>query len=538
MEIVNPKFVSWLGEPFFEFNGSTVAVGQFLMGLTVCVLALVLIGFVRRARRSNRMQAQQAAREAMLEERARESEARMAELIASQNELTGRMQTMSEIFSNRQGDMMRAVNERLENMSGRIGQSITETTKNTQESLAKLQERLAVIDSAQTTITDLTGKVVQLQDILANKQTRGAFGEARMQAIIQDGLPQGAFEFQATLSNQNRPDCLVRMPNESPDLVIDAKFPLEAWNLIRAADDSEAAKAARQQFRRDMEFHIKTIAEKYFVPGETQDIAFMFVPSESIFADIHEKFEGIVQHAHRQRVIIVSPSLLMLSVQVIQSVLKDTRMREQAHLIQAEVIRLMEDVNRMDDRVRKLASHFSQTQKDVDMILTSSQKITKRGNKISDLEFDETPPTHIDPPSQTEGGGIGSDSNRVGFVAAPGIFWQLICDSYPIDFFRPVNMRGRLDCMRLVQVRHIEMDFIGKFFRPVSHWCAAIGAKKSGNSLRRVVDSGFLTGEFPGSIGDTKERGVGRSSVFATAFAMAMEAPFDRRFGFKCRFST
>lgn len=398
MEIVNPKFVSWLGEPFFEFNGSTVAVGQFLMGLTVCVLALVLIGFVRRARRSNRMQAQQAAREAMLEERARESEARMAELIASQNELTGRMQTMSEIFSNRQGDMMRAVNERLENMSGRIGQSITETTKNTQESLAKLQERLAVIDSAQTTITDLTGKVVQLQDILANKQTRGAFGEARMQAIIQDGLPQGAFEFQATLSNQNRPDCLVRMPNESPDLVIDAKFPLEAWNLIRAADDSEAAKAARQQFRRDMEFHIKTIAEKYFVPGETQDIAFMFVPSESIFADIHEKFEGIVQHAHRQRVIIVSPSLLMLSVQVIQSVLKDTRMREQAHLIQAEVIRLMEDVNRMDDRVRKLASHFSQTQKDVDMILTSSQKITKRGNKISDLEFDETPPTHLDPP--------------------------------------------------------------------------------------------------------------------------------------------
>lgn len=396
MELVNPQFASWLNDPFFELNGQTISFGQFLTGFTLLFAGLILLWLILRVRKSGRLAAEQAARETVLAERARESEAKMAEMIASQNELTGRMQTMSEIFSNRQGDMMRVVNERLENMSGRIGQSITETTKNTQESLAKLQERLAVIDTAQNNITDLTGKVVQLQDILANKQTRGAFGEARMQAIIQDGLPLGSYEFQSTLSNQNRPDCLVKMPNDSPDLVIDAKFPLEAWNLIRSSESNEETKSAQQQFRRDMEVHIKAIAEKYFIPGETQDTAFLFVPSESIFAEIHENFEGIVQRAHRQRVIIVSPSLLMLSVQVIQSVLKDTRMREQAHLIQGEVIRLMEDVSRMDDRVRKLASHFSQAQKDVDMILTSSEKVSKRGNKISDLEFDEPTQTGTD----------------------------------------------------------------------------------------------------------------------------------------------
>ena len=154
----------------------------------------------------------------------------------------------------------------------------------------------------------------------------------------------GAYEFQATLSNGSRPDCLVKMPNGAPSLVIDAKFPLEAWNAIRAADGADAQKVAAQAFRRDIEIHVRDISEKYLIQGETQDTAFMFVPSESVFAEIHENFEAIVQKAHRARVVIVSPSLLMLSIQVIQAILKDARMREQAHLIQGEVIRLMEDV--------------------------------------------------------------------------------------------------------------------------------------------------------------------------------------------------
>jgi DNA recombination protein RmuC len=275
-------------------------------------------------------------------------------------------------------------------MTARLGQSMSEQTKSTHENLAKLQERLAVIDTAQTNIQSLAGQVVQLQAILSNKQTRGAFGQSRMEAIVADGLPKGAYEFQATLSNGSRPDCLVRMPNEAPSLVIDAKFPLEAWNAIRAAADGEGgadAQRASQAFRRDVEVHIRDIADKYFLTGETQDTAFMFVPSESVFAEIHENFEGLVQRAHRSRVVIVSPSLLMLSIQVIQSVLKDASMREQAHLIQGEVIRMMEDVNRLDDRVRKLQGHFALTQKDIEQILTSTDKVTKRGQKIEALEF-------------------------------------------------------------------------------------------------------------------------------------------------------
>jgi DNA recombination protein RmuC len=202
---------------------------------------------------------------------------------------------------------------------------------------------------------------VQLQAILSNKQTRGAFGQSRMEAIVADGLPHGAYEFQATLSNGNRPDCLVKMPNGAPSLAIDAKFPLEAWNAIRAADGADHRRPPPQAFRRDIEVHVRDISEKYLIQGETQDTAFMFVPSESIFAEIHENFEAIVHKAHRARIVIVSPSLLMLSIQVIQAILKDARMREQAHLIQGEVIRLMEDVGRVDERVRKLQVHFGQS---------------------------------------------------------------------------------------------------------------------------------------------------------------------------------
>jgi DNA recombination protein RmuC len=177
------------------------------------------------------------------------------------------------------------------------------------------------------------------------------------------------------------------MPNGAPSLAIDAKFPLEAWNAIRAADGVDLQKAAAQAFRRDIEVHVRDISEKYLIQGETQDTAFMFVPSESVFAEIHENFEAIVHKAHRARVVIVSPSLLMLSIQVIQAILKDARMREQAHLIQGEVIRLMEDVARVDERVRKLQTHFNQSAKDIDDILVSTSKVTKRGEKIEALEF-------------------------------------------------------------------------------------------------------------------------------------------------------
>jgi DNA recombination protein RmuC len=240
-----------------------------------------------------------------------------------------------------------------------------------------------------------------------------------MEAIVADGLPKGAYQFQATLSNGSRPDCLIRMPNDAPSLVVDAKFPLEAWNAIRAAADgeggAEAQRGAAQAFRRDVEVHIRDIAEKYFITGETQDTAFMFVPSESVFAEIHENFEGLVQRAHRARVVIVSPSLLMLSIQVIQSVLKDASMREQAHLIQGEVIRMMEDVNRLDERVRKLQGHFALTQKDIEQILTSTDKVTKRGQRIEALEFgaDDARPQAFEDATGRPGGAAASKTGQL-----------------------------------------------------------------------------------------------------------------------------
>ena len=374
-----------LSQTVLTLGGRAISAGEILAAFGAFIVAVLVLWLFLSWRAGQR----RAAEAAVAAERAHEAETRMAELIATQNALAGRMQTMSEIFTSRQGDMMRLVDERLHNMSGRLGQSITETTKSTQESLAQLQERLAVIDTAQTNIQGLASQVVELQAILANKQTRGAFGEARMQAIVQDGLPQGAYAFQATLTNGARPDCLIYMPNDAPALVVDAKFPLEAFHAIRDAGSPETVKAAGQQLRRDVEIHIKAISEKYFLKGETQETAFMFVPSESIFAEIHENFEGLVQRAHRAGIVIVSPSLLMLSIQVVKSVLRDSQMREQAHLIQREVVALMEDLTRLDDRVRKLSGHFTQTQKDVEQILISTDKITRRGTRISEMDFED-----------------------------------------------------------------------------------------------------------------------------------------------------
>jgi DNA recombination protein RmuC len=382
------ELTALLSTPVFTLGATTVTLGEAL-GAGAALAGLLLVALAIGLWRSSRARAVAAAETA---ERAREAEDRLSDILKTQAEMQGRMATMAELFGSRQGELARAMSERLDGMSQRLGQSIAEQTRSTHSNLMQLQERLAVIDAAQGNIQSLAGQVAGLQAILANKQTRGAFGQARMEAIVADGLPHGAYEFQATLSNSNRPDCLIFMPNGVPPLVIDAKFPLESWNAIRAAEaDGEAMKAAVAGFRRDMDVHIKAIAEKYLLAGETQDTAFLFVPSESVFAEIHENHEAIVQRAHRARVVIVSPSLLMLSIQVVQAVLKDARMREQAHIIQGEVARLMEDLGRLDERVRKLQGHFLQTTKDIDDILVSTSKVTKRGQRIEALEFGDEP---------------------------------------------------------------------------------------------------------------------------------------------------
>ncbi|WP_371932482.1 DNA recombination protein RmuC [Pararhizobium sp. IMCC21322] len=372
-------------EPVFQF-GDTIIIGRDL--LIAAVVALVLFAWLLLHSQS-KTRAEQAKVVEDAQRRAQELEARLLDMSRTQSEITGQVRTMSDVLSNRQSELMRGVNERLDGMGQRLNSSVSESSKGTQESLSKLQERLAVIDRAQTNITELSGQVVQLQQILANKQTRGAFGQMRMETIVADGLPNGAYSFQSTLTNNTRPDCIVFMPNDAPSLVIDAKFPLEAYNLLQDAPDLQAQKHATSRFKQDVDVHIKAIADKYFIKGETQDTAFMFVPSESVFAAIHEQFEDLVKKAHRSRIVIVSPSLLMLSIQVVQAILKDARMRELAHVIQAEVAALRDDTLRLDDRVNKLQTHFRQANKDIDDILISTNKVVRRSQKIEDLEVGE-----------------------------------------------------------------------------------------------------------------------------------------------------
>jgi DNA recombination protein RmuC len=317
------------------------------------------------------------------------AEMQIAELARLQAEASGRMQAMGEGLSNRQAELARVVAERLDALSSRMGQSMAATTQQTVERLQTLHERLAVIDSAQKNLSELSTQVTSLRDVLANKQSRGAFGQARMEAIVQDGLTKGAYEFQYTLSNRTRPDCVVFLPDKRP-LVIDAKFPLEAVTAFRDAATEDTRKQAAQRIRQDVGKHVADIAEKYLIPGETQELALMFVPSESVYAELHDGFDDVVQKAYRSHVVLVSPSLLMLAIQVMQQILKDARMREAADLIRTEVTRMMDDVGRLRDRVLKLQQHFGNANEDVRQILVSSDKIEKRATRIEELDFDET----------------------------------------------------------------------------------------------------------------------------------------------------
>jgi DNA recombination protein RmuC len=240
--------------------------------------------------------------------------------------------------------------------------------------------------------------MLSLKDVLANKQARGAYGQGRMEAIVRDALPARAYDFQATLPNRARPDCLVHLPGDDRPLVIDAKFPLEGFAALRESKSDEARLAATRRVRNDIQVHVKDIAEKYLVPGTTQDLALMFVPSEALYADLSEQFEDLVQKAHRARVLIVSPSLLVMAIQVAQAIVRDAAVRDQARLIQLEVGKLLDDVRRIGDRAGKLETHFRLAQEDVAGLITSADKVTKRGERIEALEFEQPPEKPADAP--------------------------------------------------------------------------------------------------------------------------------------------
>jgi len=374
-----------MNQTFILLGAYPVSFGQALAAAAglIAVLLLCLVVGMARSRRLRLREGLAAS------ERQRELEQRMSELARSGAELNGRLASMAEAFGSRQTDLARVMADRLDNVSARVGAGLESHAQATGANLNKLNERLAVIDAAQARLTGLTQEVVSLKDILANKQARGAFGQGRMEAIVRDGLPPGAYDFQFTLSNKSRPDCVIRLPGDERLMAVDAKFPLEAFTLFKDARSDEARKVALARVRTDVGKHVKDIADRYLLPGETQDLAMMFVPSESVYSDLVEHFDDIVQKAHRGKVVIVSPSLLMMAIQVMQTIVRDARMRDQAHVIQAEVGKLLEDVRRLAERTARLDAHFRQAQEDVGQIAASSEKIVKRGERIDTMEFSQ-----------------------------------------------------------------------------------------------------------------------------------------------------
>jgi DNA recombination protein RmuC len=370
-----------MDHPVFFVSGAAVSLSELLLGIASILLLIISVAAIIVAARARRATA------AAMAQRQRDLHEQIAELARSNAELTGRIRSMGELLGARQADLARLVAERLDAVGARVGRGLEDQTRAAGESLGKLNERLAVIDAAQARLTGLTEEVIGLKDILANKQARGAFGQGRMEAIIRDALPAAAYVFQHTLSNRCRPDCVIRLPGDERLMVVDAKFPLEAFVALRDAAGEEAQRQAQARVRADVGKHIRDMEERYFVAGETQDIAILFVPSESLYADLAEHFEDVIQRAHKGRILIVSPSLLVMAVQVMQAIVRDARVREQAHEIQVEVRRLVEDVVRLRDRVSKLAVHFGQAQEDLATITISADKIAKRGDRIENMDF-------------------------------------------------------------------------------------------------------------------------------------------------------
>ncbi len=301
-------------------------------------------------------------------------------------QLVEQQQSLRDTFDTRLRDQERGIVHQLKHGA-----------EKTTDSLQQIRERLAVMDQAQQKITTLSEQMVGLENILANKQTRGAFGEIQLRDLVETLMPPDAYTFQMTLSNGKRADCLLRLPNPPGPMVIDSKFPLESWQRLQAAADQSQREAAGRQFRNDVLTHVRDIRNKYILPGETGDAALMFLPSESVYAELHTHHTPVIEQSFRSKVYIVSPTTLWATLNTVRAVFRDVRMREQAHRIQQEVETLVGDIARLDDRVSQLARHFNQATADIDRIQTSSKKIVQRGEKIVGLDWEVKEPDSLPP---------------------------------------------------------------------------------------------------------------------------------------------
>mgnify|MGYP001224360752 FL=1 len=353
-----------------------------LIGAGALVVVVVLLLTLRAAARSARM----------AEPLLRQMEwmgNRVQSLSEGQERLAGGLHHVSEAAAVGQSSMLKLMEQRLADVQRQMTEALHGTSTRTARSLGELQQRLETIDRAQANIEKLSGNVLSLQDILSNKQTRGAFGEIQLNDIVQKALPSDSFTMQATLTNGRRADCLIHLPKPPGPIVIDAKFPLEAYEALRRAETPAQATEAQRLLRAAVRAHIKAISEKYIIEGETADGALMFLPSEAVYAELHANFPDVVREGFAAKVWIVSPTTCMATLNTMRAVLKDARMREQAGAIRKELGLLYADVERLGARAENLDRHFGQAVKDVEEIKISTEKATKRARRLDNFDFEE-----------------------------------------------------------------------------------------------------------------------------------------------------
>ena len=358
-------------EPIIEFSGISLNIAEILIGVLLLLLGVFVSLFFGRGDKSanGRLERQ------------------LQHMGQQQIELQGRLSQMAENSAQRDAAFQENLDTRLSNVSERVGASLLQTQEKNAASLTQLHERLALIDRAQKNIETLSGEVSGLQNLLSNKQARGAFGEKQMQDLIETYLPPNAFSFQHTLSNGKRVDALIHLPAGQGDVAIDSKFPMEAWRRLTDADNTPDELRAKRDFANDVLRHIKDVASKYLIFGETHDLALLFLPSEAIYAELHANFPEVIEKGFSAKVMIVSPTTFMATLHTMRAVMRDAAMREQAHIIQREVGHMAKDVGLLDERVAKLQSHFNQSTEDIRKIRISTEKITKRADKIETLDM-------------------------------------------------------------------------------------------------------------------------------------------------------
>jgi DNA recombination protein RmuC len=314
---------------------------------------------------------------------------RVQALGEGQERLAGGLHHVSEAQAQAQTSMLQLMEQRLALVQQQMNENLHGSARRTAQSLGDLQQRLSAIDKAQDNITKLSGDVLSLQDILSNKQTRGAYGEIQLNDIVTKALPSDSYTLQATLSNGNRPDCLIHLPNPPGHIVIDSKFPLESYEALRKATTDRELNEAAKFLRSSIKKHIKDISSKYIIEGETADGALMFLPSEAVYAELHANFPELVRDGFAARVWIVSPTTCMATLNTMRAILKDARMREQAGAIRRELGLLFQDVERLGTRVENLDRHFGQAAKDLSEIKISSDKAGRRARRLDNFDFEE-----------------------------------------------------------------------------------------------------------------------------------------------------